>query len=55
MGTGKVDEVGMESTWVSGPFSEFERLSMDARYTHVGANARFAFGSGSRWFAIARG
>ena len=31
-----------------------ERVTLDTSYGYAGANARFQFGVGSRWFAIAR-
>ncbi|HEY5805275.1 MAG TPA: outer membrane beta-barrel protein [Lysobacter sp.] len=55
VGAGKVDEVTQEFSYDGGFYDDHTRVGIDARYTHVGANARFNFGQGSRWFAIARG
>lgn len=55
VGGGKVDEISQDFFYSDPFFDEHSRIGMDARYTHLGANARFNFGQGSRWFAIARG
>lgn len=55
-GIGQVDEVGGDVYYYSDGFgyTETGRAEMEADYRHFGANARFNFGEGSRWFAIAR-
>jgi hypothetical protein len=56
IGAGKVDEIGSDYFYSNGAgYSERAHIGMDATYRHVGANARFNFGSDSRWFAVVRG
>jgi hypothetical protein len=55
-GYGKVDEITQDYYYNGGGgYTENGRFGMDADYRLLGANARFNFGHGSRWFAIARG
>lgn len=55
-GLGKVDELDGDFFYYTDGmgYEETARIGMDIDYRHVGANARFNFGEGSRWFAIAR-
>ncbi|WP_167285349.1 outer membrane beta-barrel protein [Marilutibacter alkalisoli] len=54
-GYGRVNEVHEAHSWGNGyTDSGHARVGMKARYAHIGANARFSFGEGSRWFAILR-
>ena len=57
VGLGQIDEVGGEFYYYNNGagYVETGRIGMEADYRHLGANARIAFGEGSRWFAIARG
>jgi len=55
-GAGTVDEISQETEYFgAGGYSSSSRAGIEADYRHIGANARFNFGEGSRWFAIARG
>lgn len=53
-GLGEIDEVTMGYYYSGGGYVGTGSVAIDTSYLHVGANARFAFGEGSRWFAIAR-
>lgn len=52
-GTGRVDAINYVEEWTAWYGQGRYESSLETRYNHIGANARFAFGS-SRWFAIAR-
>ena len=53
-GLGKVDEITQDYYLASQMHTDTGRIGMEADYRNLGANARFNFGSDSRWFAIAR-
>ena len=52
-GTGRVDAIGNVEEYSDSFIRSRYESSLETRYNHIGANARFAFGN-SRWFAIAR-
>lgn len=56
-GFGQIDEIGGEFYYYAdgAGYVETGRFGVEADYRHLGANARIAFGEGSRWFAVARG
>lgn len=53
-GIGKIDDLNENYHEVYEDAEYASRLTMESDHVHVGANARFQFGSNSRWFAIAR-
>jgi hypothetical protein len=53
-GAGRVDAIRHALEYSDSTFRSLWETSLETRYKHIGANARFAFGA-SRWFAIARG
>lgn len=55
LGGGRVDEVGQDYAFaVYRIYNETGRIGFDARYRHVGANARVNLGRDSRWFVTGR-
>ena len=54
VGGGKLGTLKEEYTYDYGSGYYSERVTLDASYAYAGANARFQFGAGSRWFAVAR-
>jgi len=52
-GSGRVDAIGYIEEYSDSFIRSRYESSLETRYNHIGANARFNFGA-SRWFAIAR-
>ena len=54
-GLGKIDEITQDFYYTDGSgYVETGRIGVETDYRHLGANARFNFGTDSRWFGIAR-